>query len=332
MVQEHTHNETEIRRFLLGEMPEAERGAFEEKFVADGNLFEQIGVVEDELIESYVRESLAPAEKTIFEREFLSTEPRRRRVALTRTLLNQIKKENEIARAKKTEAVSETHPSVWNSIANFFKTPKLALGAAFAVLFLAFGFWVLIIKSTKNEIEVARQITPTPTRETTESVTNQNSTINQNSSPDPNTNTTKNFPDKSNSSNANRALTTSNQNANQPKENSVEIAPILALFAGTVRGSSGKMPQLNLPKNASGANLQLNLESHDYKNYSIEIVNPDGKLIFKNSQLKVRNSKINFFVPAGKLPVGDYLVKLSALNPNGENESVADYAFRVNRQ
>ncbi len=92
------------------------------------------------------------------------------------------------------------------------------------------------------------------------------------------------------------------------------------------------MPELNLPKNASGANLQLNLESTDYKIYSVEIVNPDGNPIFKNTKLKVRNSKINFFVPAGKLSVGDYIVKLSALNPQGENESVADYAFRVNHK
>ena len=95
-----THNETEIRRFLLGEMSETERSAFEERFVADEDLFEQISVAEDELIESYVRGTLSPAEKTTFEREFLSTEPRRRRVAFTRAMLDKIKKENEIAAEK----------------------------------------------------------------------------------------------------------------------------------------------------------------------------------------------------------------------------------------
>lgn len=106
---------------------------------------------------------------------------------------------------------------------------------------------------------------------------------------------------------------------------------MLALFAGDVRGE-GKMPELKLPKNAPGANLQLNLESQEYKIYQIEIVNPDGNSIFKNNKLKARNSKINFFVSTGKLPTGDYIVKLSALNPKGETESVADYPFRVNRK
>jgi hypothetical protein len=52
----------------------------------------------------------------------------------------------------------------------------------------------------------------------------------------------------------------------------------------------------------------------------------------QNNNLKAKNSKINLFVPAQKLQKGDYIVKLSALNPQNENESVADYSFRVNRK
>ena len=89
------------------------------------------------------------------------------------------------------------------------------------------------------------------------------------------------------------------------------------------------MPELNLQKNASGVNLQLNFESRDYKIYQVEIVNPDGKLVFRNNRLIAGNSKINFFVPAAKLRQGDYMVKLSALNSQNEDESVADYYFRI---
>ena len=329
MVQENTHNEAEIRRFLLGEMPETERSAFEAQFVANESLFEQISVAEDELIESYVRGMLSTTEKTIFEREFLSTQSRRRRVAFTRSMLDKISKETEIAAAKKTETVDE-NPSVWTSLANFFKTPKLAFGSAFALLLLIFGGWFLLPNT--NQPEIARQITPTPTAEIIAPVQNRNSTTNQNGSDNLNTNVAEKNPDnKNNLPNTNRAALNSNQNSKNQKETRVAPAPVLALFAGTVRGE-GKMPALNLPKNAPGANLQLHLESVDYKTYSIEIINPDGNPIFKNSKLKIRNSKINFFVPAGKLPIGDYIVKLSALNPQGENESVADYAFRINRK
>ena len=52
--------ETEVRRFLLGEMSEGERGVFEELFVADEGLFERVRVVEDELVESYLRGRCLP--------------------------------------------------------------------------------------------------------------------------------------------------------------------------------------------------------------------------------------------------------------------------------
>jgi hypothetical protein len=330
VAQENIHNVAEIRRFLLGEMPETERIAFEKRFIADESLFDQISVAEDELIESFVRGTLSPAEKTTFEREFLSTEPRRRRVAFLCAMLDKIKKENEIAAVKKTESASAAHSSVWASLANLFKTPKLAFGAAFAVLILIFGGWFLLRNSRQPEI--VRQITPTPTAEIIDPIQNRNSTANQNNQLNPNANAAESFPDKKDDlPNANRPALNSNQNADKPKQNVAQSAPILALFAGTVRGE-GKMPALNLPKNVAGANLQLNLESQDYKVYSIEIVNPDGGRIFKVNKLKARSSKINFFIPAAKLSSGDYIVKLSALNSNNKIESIADYSFRVNRK
>ena len=329
MAQENTYNETEIRRFLLGEMPADERSAFEQNFVADENLFEQINVAEDELIESYIRATLSPAEKIKFEREFLSIESRRRRVAFTRTMLDKLHEQKEITVAKKTETV-DGDSSVLNSIIEFFKMPTLTFGAAVALLLLIFGGWFLLRNS--NQPEIAKQITPTPTREIIEPIQNRNSTTNQNDSGELNTNTAENIPDNKNDlPNENRINQNANQNTNKPKQTSAASAPVLALFAGTVRGE-GKMPELKLPQSASGANLQLNLESVDYKIYSIEIVNPDGNSIFKTGKLKVRNSKINFFVPAAKLQTGDYIVKLSALDANNETESIADYFFRVNRK
>ena len=131
--------------------------------------------------------------------------------------------------------------------------------------------------------------------------------------------------------NVNRPAINANQNANKPKQDSFESAPILALFAGTVRGE-GKMPELNLPKTIAGARLQLHLESQDYKIYSIEIVNADGNQIFKINQLKARNSKINFFVPAGKLRGRRLYRQTFRAQSKNETESVADYSFRVSRK
>jgi hypothetical protein len=89
---------------------------------------------------------------------------------------------------------------------------------------------------------------------------------------------------------------------------------------------------LKLPKNAPGATLRLNLESADYKIYSIEIVDPDGAPVFKSGGLKPRRKLLDVYVPAAKLAPGDYLVRLSARNAAGETDSVADYSFRVSQK
>lgn len=336
MVQDNTHNETEVRRFLLGEMPENERSAFEARFVADESLFEQISATEDELIESYVRGTLSTAEQTIFEREFLSTEPRRRRVAFTRAMLNKINKESKLAAVKKTEPANAAQPSVFDSIKNLFKTPTLAFGAVAVALIAVFGVWILLKNS--NQTEIAKQTTPTPTAETGNQNLNQSQSANQNDAPSQNINAAQNASENTNGvPNASQVIENQNQNANRnsnsnsKKQNSVAPAPVLALFAGTVR-SEGKTNSLDLPRNASGATLQLNLESVDYRNYSVEIVDPDGARIFVNNNLKPRGKKINFFVPAARIATGDYIVKLSARNSGNETESVADYTFRVKRQ
>jgi hypothetical protein len=325
VIQDELKMEAEIRRFLLGEMSEDERSAFEEKFVENDELFERIRVVEDELIESYIRQTLSPVEKEKFEQSFLKTEQRRRRVEFTRTMFDKLAQP--IAAVKKTET-AVAKPPVRALIADFFKTPKFAFGAAFALLVLIFGGWLLL--RNQNQTEIARQITPTPTVQIEQ--TNQNQNLPQNQNNSVNINTADKNPDNKNAlPNVNRETPSKNQNTNTQKQESPVITPVLALFSGAVR-AEGKMPELNLPENARGANLQLNLESQDYKNYRVEIVDADGNLVLKNNNLKAKNSKINLFVPAAKFRRGDYIVKLSALNPQNETESVADYAFRVNRK
>lgn len=327
MNQEELKTDVEVRRFFLGELSETERSLFEEKFVADEGFFERVRVFEDELIESYIRGMLPLAEKEKFERSFLTTERRRNQVAFTRTMLDKLT--GQVAASKKIEAATAA-PSVWDSVTAFFKTPSLAFGAALAILLATFGGWFLLKNS--NTQEIARQTTPTPaaTIEITQPSSNQFVEPNQNSAANSILKTPPPAIER-NVNNSGQKNETPNKNSDTQKEKAIQVNPVIALFAGTVR-SEGKTRELNLPKAANNVLLQLNLESTDYKIYLAEIVTADGETILKSKNLKARNSKINFTVPAAKLRRGDYIVKLSALNPQNENESVADYIFRVNRK
>ena len=65
------------------------------------DLFEQIKVIEDELIENYIRGLLNPVEKQKFEANFLTTNKRRERVAFTRSMLEKLIDERESVAVKK---------------------------------------------------------------------------------------------------------------------------------------------------------------------------------------------------------------------------------------
>ncbi len=69
-----TENEKLIERFLSGEMPEDERFDFEERFITDADLFEEVKAFEDDLIEKYVRGWMNPAEAAKFEQIFSDDE------------------------------------------------------------------------------------------------------------------------------------------------------------------------------------------------------------------------------------------------------------------
>ena len=326
MASENLQNETKIRRFLLSGMSDAERTAFEESFITDEDLFEQMRVVEDELIEQYVRGTLAVSEREMFEKNFSMTEKRRERISFMRSFLDKISEQSSAVKKNETEIVSI---SFWEKLNSFFKIPKLVFGAVLTILLLISGFWFLISNLPKTENEIAKEVTPTPTVTNLVSPTpvenNSNAAV-------PN-----NLATNKNPVNANRENPDRNQsvpNVNKPEKETPPLQKVIvaiALFPGTTR-SEGKTGELNLPKDAKGANLQLNLESSDYKIYRAEIVNPDGVVIFRSGRLNARGTKINTFVPGERLLRGDYLVKLYGFNAQNREESVADYQFRVNRK
>lgn len=313
MLTEKFTNEAVYRRFLLGEMTEEEREKFEVKFLADADIFDEICVAEDELVESYIRGTLDLETKRKFETHYLKTKKGAEKLAFTRSMLEKLQ-------AVKNEVETEEKISVWKSLIAFFTPPKLAFGAGFALLLIAFTSWFLLKKP--SETEIVKNATPTPT---VKAETNLNVPTNQHS--------TVEFP--INNSNKENINTNSEPKptpkpTETPKEKTSVPNPVLALFAGMVRGN-GKTTSVTIPKDAKGLSLQLNLESRDYKIYLAEIVDQDGSSIFKSGKISAQGVRLNAFIPSAKLKKGDYIVKVYGINAENAEESAADFQFRVNR-
>src|SRR5690349_10297548 len=74
-----------LRRYLLGRLDDGAREKVEQGLLANPELFEELQVIEEELIDDYLNGSLSTGDRSQFERHFLSTKDRREQLSFGRT-------------------------------------------------------------------------------------------------------------------------------------------------------------------------------------------------------------------------------------------------------
>ena len=117
-----------IRRYLLGGLSIREGARLEERYFKNVDLFEEMEMVEDELIDAYARRQLSESESRLFEENYLSSERRRDKVRIARELLEY---------AAKAEL-----PAIITPIATRFRFRQLAFLAG-SLLFAGIVGWRL---------------------------------------------------------------------------------------------------------------------------------------------------------------------------------------------
>lgn len=85
-MEEFERSENLTKSYLLGEMGEADREQFEERFFLDPEFNEVARLVEDELIEDYAAGTLAAEAREKFIRHYLTTPHQLRKLELTKAL------------------------------------------------------------------------------------------------------------------------------------------------------------------------------------------------------------------------------------------------------
>lgn len=104
--------ERTLRRYVLGVLEEGPRSAIEERLVMDPEVFDALGVVEDELIEEYIEESGPAEDRRGFERNFLSRPQGPERLRLARAL-RQRAASRPPARSRPASAASRPAAPAW---------------------------------------------------------------------------------------------------------------------------------------------------------------------------------------------------------------------------
>jgi anti-sigma factor RsiW len=127
---------SKLKEYLLGRLSEAERQAMERRCFADDEFFLDVEAAEQDLIDSYVRGSLPPGERVRFEKAFLASPARARRVEIARHLIGYI---DEKRPANQTPQWSKFFVRLQGSLV--FKPTVIAAATCLFIIAAATVFW-----------------------------------------------------------------------------------------------------------------------------------------------------------------------------------------------
>lgn len=322
-------------QYLFGELDQAERDTLEDRIFSEDEFGIFLSAVEKDLIDDYARGEMDSALRQRFERNYLTSPSRREKVRVAEILQKEVFAEKEIFAPV---VVTEAKPSLWQTLAEFFRVPNLALagGLAAILLFVLLGGWILLRQSPDapeivKDDNANRQIQiPTPQPSPEKLPDNEN--LNTIPPPD-NTNKPSNIENKTPEK---KVLP-----ANSPTEKRETVPPApttTRIFFATLLPStrSGVKPVLTIPKNSETVRLRVvhdNLQP--FAKYRAEVRNQNGNLIFSreipvNEKTVARPVTLN--LKSAALAAGSYELTLSGITDENRAEEIKFYNFTVRKK
>jgi hypothetical protein len=138
--------ENEIKRYLFGQMPEADEEDLELRLLSDPEFVEEFDTVVDEVTDQYVRDELEGSERKGFEKRFLTTAAGQQKVKFTSELL-----ERAAAERGRTVVKPVPEPGFFDRISAFWQVHSLRIAStAAAVVIIAVGFYLIWPSGSTN--------------------------------------------------------------------------------------------------------------------------------------------------------------------------------------
>ena len=149
-----TAEEKQLCQYLLGKLAEDEQRQLEEQLMTQANLFEQLEVLEDELIDEYLRNTLSNKDREGFEKHFLSSPERHQKLRFAQAFRSYVAVANE--GKEKEPSKSSLWQTLWATLRA--QTPVLSYGLPVVILggFLG-GLWMAgTIQRLQTEVAQVR--------------------------------------------------------------------------------------------------------------------------------------------------------------------------------
>ncbi|HZF38062.1 MAG TPA: hypothetical protein VE715_04520 [Blastocatellia bacterium] len=306
-----------IRRYLLGELAEADQAALEQELLIDRGKFDRVWAVENELVDSYVRGEMSRADRERFEGHYLASPLHRERVAIAESFLPNIDQV-----VGETVEVREKEPVVpWRRRFPLHSPlPVFGVALVTAILLTFSMVWSYIervrltgqIANVQKEAQTERAFSKQRERE----LASRNQEYEK---------------EIADVSQRNERLKAELEQLRRRQAAPPTVLSFL-LAPAPVRGEKA-MPQSTISLLTGKARLLMELGANDYANYQIILQTVEGREIFRRRTNKVRFGKDRVFatlpVKAGELTKGDYILILFGQTSDGKTEEIDRYFFRV---
>jgi hypothetical protein len=315
--------EATMRQYVLGGLEEEARDGLEQQLVTEPDVFEALGVVEDELIEEYLDGTSTDQDRAAFEQHFLTSPERQARLRLAKSL-------RRYASQGLAAGPARLPVSGVGSVARW-QPAWLALAAAL-VLSLAGNVWLASRRGAPQVSTVSAPAAPVyPTAvSATGSPALPRPAITVASPPQTPTELSAELQRERDERSKAEARIASLEEAARRSRSSVSFV----LAAGALRGA-GSVQRIAVPSDAMLVRLRLELPGNDYPTYRAVLSNDAGEELWAASKLKAEVESGKAFVvltlAPDRLPRGDFQVKLTGLTSAGDAEAIGSYSFRVSQ-
>ena len=282
------YTEETIRRFLLGDLREAERPPFEERLLTDHSLAGRVRRAEIELADDYAYERLSSADRELFEETFLLSSDREKKVSVSRSLRDHFAPVS-VSSATRSAGITAYVRRLQSALRSAQPVWRFAFAAAIFILVVGTA-WIVVKEKTLIKEEIRKGI---------EAVR---------------------FPRRSNARHnaAHPPGTSSPEHESAPRPSpshdqvtTPRVITSVALIPG-VSWPGDKAPSINLPKGDHDiVRLQL-AKLNEPGSYWMELLTLEGQPVVSAKPMSGDNAgaAVDFDVPAQSLKAGNYQLRL----------------------
>src|SRR6266849_959857 len=293
-----------MTRYLFGEVSEEERAEFEDRYLKNSDVFQELIGLENEIIDRYVLGELSQPDRERFERSFLTHPERRETVEIARSLL---------AHSASVENVSSHVDSHFRGERlGFTSKPaawRMQVAAAAVFLLMTAGIVALLMVNRRMGNEVARLRTEQArTAHDREALRQQMESL--------------------------KADLQKHDSAVQQLAELQNHRNIVSFTLGGELSRGNHEPtKLIIPANVSSVSLHLNMARDPHSHYNLSLKTAGGNLVWREENIQSRiidngSQEIALVLPAHLFHNGDYVIRVTT-GREDVFDNVAGFTFRV---